>query len=116
MKSIFTVQCGEYRFHVPSASDRILISTLQRMYRHFYFRLCDIVDSASLVSSGALDFDDLQVSAQACGIWEGAATYLVLVSDYVQKYNGSGIALPDFVRRAARFDGKAMYCEGGFLR
>ena len=25
-----------------------MISTLQRMYRHFYFRLCDIVDTAAL--------------------------------------------------------------------
>ena len=40
----------DYEFRVASASDRIMISTLQRMYRHFYFRLCDIVDSASLVA------------------------------------------------------------------
>jgi len=107
---------GDKTFQVAAASDRILISTLQRMYRHFYFRLCDIVDSASLVQSGSLNFDDLRQWAEACGIWPGAATYLVLVSDYVQRYSGSPLALPDFVRKAARFDGKAMYCGGMFLR
>ena len=104
------------RFPVSSASDRIMISTLQRMYRHFYFRLCDIVDSASLVTSGALDWDDLERSAKLSGIWEGTATYLVLVSDYVQKYSGSSLELPAFVRQAARFDGSVMYCGGKFLR
>ena len=106
-----------YRFPVPSASDRIMISTLQRMYRHFYFRLCDIVDSAQLAASGELDYEDLRRSAQAYGIWEGTATYLVLVSDYVQKYkHSSGVLLPGFVKQAARFDGTAMYTGGNFLR
>jgi len=105
-----------YEFRVPSASDRIMISTLQRMYRHFYFRLCDIVDSASLVTSGAIDWDDLRRVAQVCGIWEGTATYLVLVSDYVESYRGSDIPLPAFVRSAARFGGGVMRCGGSFLR
>jgi hypothetical protein len=106
----------EYEFRVASAPDRIMISTLQRMYRHFYFRLCDVLDSASLAASGALDWQDLERSAQACGIWEGTATYLVLVSDYVQRYSGTGIPLPAFVKKAARFDGNVMYCGGSFLR
>jgi hypothetical protein len=37
---------GDRTFRVPTAEDRLMISTLQRMYRHFYFRLCDVVDSA----------------------------------------------------------------------
>jgi len=110
------LQFDEYKFQVPSASDRVMISTLQRMYRHFYFRLCDILDSASLVTSGAMDWEDLQRSAQACGIWEGVATYFLLVSDYVERYSGSGIALPAFVKNTARFDGTVMYCGGNFLR
>ena len=101
---------------VPSASDRIMISTLQRMYRHFYFRLCDIVDSAELVKSGVLDCDDLRRSARAAGIWEGVATYLVLVRDYVRRYGGEELDLPGYVLDAARFDGKTMYLGGNFLR
>jgi len=110
------LQYGDHTFPVASASDRIMISTLQRMYRHFYFRLCDILDSALLVTSGCIDWNDLRASATTCGIWEGTATYLVLVSDYVQRYSGSGIALPAFVRQAARFDGSVMYVGGSFLR
>ena len=41
---------------VPSVSERLMISTLQRMYRHFYFRLCDMLDSADLVEAGAIDY------------------------------------------------------------
>jgi hypothetical protein len=103
-------------FRVASASDRLMISTLQRMYRHFYFRLCDIVDSASLVLGGQVDWVDLHNHASASGIWEGTATYLVLVSDYVRKYSGSGIDLPPNILQASRFDGSVMYCGGNFLR
>lgn len=103
-------------FPVPAASDRIMISTLQRMYRHFYFRLCDIVDSAELASSGLLDFDELRRSAQAAGIWEGVATYLVIVSDYVRQYRGKDLDLPEFVRSSARFGGDLVFFRRDFLR
>src|SRR3982074_2902220 len=39
-----TVEYGGYTFRVPAAEHRMVISTLQRMYRHFYVRLCDVVD------------------------------------------------------------------------
>src|ERR1700722_561319 len=55
LKRTRTVQAGGHTFRVPSVSDRLMISTLQRMYRHFYFRLCDIVDSAGLVETGPTD-------------------------------------------------------------
>jgi hypothetical protein len=79
---------------VPAVSDPLMISTLQRMYRHFYFRLCDIVDSAGLVESGAIDYEDLRSAANVAGIWEGVATYLAIVSDYVKQYRGTGLDLP----------------------
>ncbi len=105
-----------YQFRVPSASDRIMISTLQRMYRHFYFRLCDVVDSAGLAESGSLNFEDLRSSAIDAGIWEGVATYLAIVSDYVKTYRGSGVDLPQFVLDTARFGGAAIYFQKDFLR
>lgn len=110
------VEMGGYTFPVPSASDRLMISTLQRMYRHFYFRLCDVVDSAWLVSSDLLDFTELRASSQAAGIWEGAATYLVIVSDYVRQYRGTDLGLPQFVKDAARFGGNLVYFNRDFLR
>ncbi len=110
------VSVGEYLFRVPSVSDRIMISTLQRMYRHFYFRLCDVVDSAALAESGSIDYEDLHASAIDAGIWEGVATYLVIVSDYVKTYRGTGIDLPRFVLDSARFGGAEIYFSKDFLR
>jgi len=46
-----TVQLDGQPFPVPAPEDRLIISTLQRMYRHFYLRLCDVVDTARLVDS-----------------------------------------------------------------
>jgi len=103
-------------FRVPSSSYRLMISTLQRMYRHFYFRLCDIVDTAALVEDGRVDFQDLCIDAKKSDIWEGVATYLVIVSDYMTKYRGVGLNLPLFVRSAARFDGDNVYYAKEFLR
>lgn len=110
------VEIDGQTFRVPAVSDRLMISTLQRMYRHFYFRLCDIIDSAGLVDNGLVDYDDLQVSAQEAGIWEGVATYLVIVSDYVKNYRGYGLDLPARVTAAARFGGEQIFYAREFLR
>jgi hypothetical protein len=111
-----SVHVGNHLFRVPAVSDRLMISTLQRMYRHFYFRLCDIVDSAKLAETDAIDYDDLRHSAKAAGIWEGVATYLVIVSDYVKHYRGEALDLPDFVRASARFGGDKLHFRRDFLR
>jgi uncharacterized protein len=105
-----------HTFRVPSAPDRLMVSTLQRMYRHFYFRLCDVVDSAALVTSGDLDCEELRAYAVDAGIWEGVATYLVIVSDYVSRFRGTGLSLPQFVRDAARFGGDLVAFRSRFLR
>ena len=110
------IEIGGHAFRTASSSDRLLISTLQRMYRHFYFRLCDIVDTVKLADAGGIDYDDLRTSAMAAGIWEGTATYLTIVSDYAANYRGTGTDLPDAVLRTARFGGEEIAFERGFLR
>jgi hypothetical protein len=105
-----------YLFRVPSAEDRIMISTLQRMYRHFNLRLCDLLEIAQLADSGLIDFENLHDSASVAGIWEGVATYLTIVSNYARTYRGTGIDLPLFVADAAQFGGDEIFYEGGFLR
>ena len=110
------VQVDGQTFRVPAVSDRLMISTLQRMYRHFYFRLCDIIDSAGLVEANMVNYEDLRRSATAAGIWEGVATYMVIVSDYVKQYRGTGLELPAFVREAARFGGELVFFRKEFLR
>jgi hypothetical protein len=111
-----SIEIAGLPFRVASVSDRLMISTLQRMYRHFYFRLCDIVDSGELIESGLIDYEDLRSSASAAEIWEGTATYLVIVSDYVKQYRGTGLDLPRFVTETARFGGDHAYYARSFLR
>lgn len=110
------VLIGGHAFRTVSIADRLMISTLQRMYRHFYFRLCDIIDTVTLADSGKIDFGNLRATASVAGIWEGVATFLAIVSDYARSYRGIGIDLPDFVLRAARFGGDQVYFAKGFLR
>jgi len=107
---------GGHVFRVPAIADRLMISTLQRMYRHFYFRLCDIVDSAGLAQTGMIDYEGLRSAAEAAGIWEGVATYLAIVSDYIEQFQGESFELPEFVRAAARFGGEKLSFYRGFLR
>jgi len=110
------VAVGGYRFTVASIPDRIMISTLQRMYRHFNIRLCDMVDNAAIADAGLIDYEKLSMLAESAGIWEGVATYLAIVSDYVRTYRGVPLDLPHFVLDAARFRGDKIYYAKGFLR
>ena len=110
------ITVNDVLFRVPCTSDRLMISTLQRMYRHFYFRLCDVIDSADLVRSGSIDYEDLEAAAKSAGIWEGVATYLAIISDYVAQYQGAPLNLPQSVLDAARFGGREIYFAKDFLR
>ncbi len=109
-------QFGLHSLRVPAPEDRLMISTLQRMYRHFYLRLCDIADTARLVDSGAVDYFYLHSLASSAGLWEGLTTYLVIVSGYVKSFRGEGLALPSLVTDAARCGSERMYFRRKFLR
>jgi hypothetical protein len=106
---------GEHVFRVPAPEERIIICALQRVYRHFYFRLCDMVDTASLLQIGTIDFAELQRASSAAGIWRGVATFLSLVNNYVTSYGGI-IALPHEVATAANSPETHVRFENGFLR
>jgi hypothetical protein len=109
-------QMEAFEFRTPAPEERLVISTMQRMYRHFYIRLCDIVDNARLVESGAVDYLYLQSLARSAGLWDGLATYLAIISDYVRFYRGYGLELPKRVISAAQFGGKDIYFRRNFLR
>jgi hypothetical protein len=110
------VEVGVHEFRVPAPEDRIIISTLQRMYRHFYIRLCDIVDNAQLVDSYSVDFAHLRSLGKTAGLWEGIATYLMIISQYVEAYRGDGVPLPLFVTRSAKFGADQVRFHRKFLR
>jgi hypothetical protein len=109
-------QFGSHTLRVPAAEDRLIISTLQRMYRHFYLRLCDIADTARLVDSGVVDYVYLRSLACSAGLWDGLATYLVIVSGYVESFRGNGLPLPALVTGAAHFGNERMTFRRKFLR
>jgi len=86
------------------------------MYRHFYLRLCDVADNAKLVVANAVDYSYLKSLAEPAGLWAGLATYLVIVSEYVEVYSGEGLPLPRLVTDAARFGNELVRFRRGFLR
>ncbi len=102
-------------FHVPAPEERVIISTLQRMYRHFYFRLCDKADFALLLQTRAIDFAELRNAALLGGIWPGVATFLLLVSKYVEDFGGSAPVPPE-VLAAAYSQNIRVHLGGNFLR
>jgi len=110
------VTIGQHSFRVAAPEDRIIISTLQRMYRHFYIRLCDVVDNAELVETRAVDFGYLHSLGYAAGIWQGISTYLAIVSQYVEAYRGFGIPLPALVTGSAKFSTDHVFFRRDFLR
>jgi hypothetical protein len=111
-----TKSVSGYTFFIPAAEERVIAATLQRMYRHFYFRLCDIVNTAQVVQNGELDFVELRRATRPAGIWPGVATFLKIVSDYVEKYRGTPVPLPNDVLSAAIFGGDKLTVRARFLR
>src|SRR5450432_588876 len=108
-------QVGGLPFHVPAPEERIVISTLQRVYRHFYFRLCDMIDFAVLLETEDVQFSELRRSAEMAAIWPGVATFLALVQNYVESYGGR-VSLPQEVLDSARSRAVGVQFAGGFLR
>ena len=104
------------QFYVPAPEQAIIVATLQRMYRHFYFRVCDVLNTARLAESGALDYVRLRQASDEGGIWPGVATYLKVASDYVARYRGHGFDLPAIVTADALFGGEKIEVRNRFLR
>jgi hypothetical protein len=102
-------------FHVPAPEERIVISTLQRVYRHFYFRLCDMIDFAALLRKEPIQFSELRKSADLAGIWPGVATFLSLIQNYVASYGGE-VQLPQEVLNSAHSRNSGVHFANSFLR
>ena len=107
---------GPFRFRVPAPEEQVALATLQRMYRHFYIRLTDLVNLTGLVRAGRLDFTRLRTSAERWSIWPGVATLLKITSDYNERTGAGPLQLPEFVVRSARFGAEVTYVGEQFLR
>jgi hypothetical protein len=84
------------------------------MYRHFYFRLCDIVDTTGLLARRLVDFDELKRGADLGGIWPGVRTFIQIVKSYAEKF-GSRFALPSSIASQSG-DSCELELRGDFLR
>lgn len=109
-------QRGDYTFMLPAVEERIIAATLQRMYRHLYIRVCDIVNTHSILESGKLDFAELQYAADLGGVWPGVATYLRIVTEFVSRYRGAAYKLDRHVLAAAQFGADEVFVRGIWLR
>lgn len=107
---------GPFRFRVPAPEEQVTLATLQRMYRHFYIRLTDLVNITGLVRADRLDFARLRSSTERWSIWPGVATLLKITSDYNERVGVSALPLPEFVVRDARFGAEVTYVGETFLR
>src|SRR5439155_19770907 len=109
-----TKELNGHKFRVPAPEERIVISTLQRIYRHFYCRLCDMTDFASLLQGGAVNFSELRRAGDIGGIWAGVATFLLLVEKYAAEYGGI-VDIPDHVVACAYSCGVPVRASCDFL-
>jgi Uncharacterised nucleotidyltransferase len=107
---------GQCPFPVPLPEDRIVIAALQRMYRHFYIRLTDIVNILGLITHDRIDFDQLKTIAEVGAIWPGVATLLVIIRQHGLRYGSRSVELPECVKAAAQFNAKQTYLGRRFVR
>lgn len=107
---------GLLSFLVPAPEEQVTLATLQRMYRHFYIRLTDLLNLTGLVRAGRLDLAQLRASAQRWSIWPGVATLLKITSDYNERAGVGPLPLPEFVIRSSRFGAEVTYVGEQFLR
>jgi hypothetical protein len=107
---------ADYVLPVPAPEEQIVISALQRMYRHFYIRLCDIANIAALLRDNAVDFSELKKTADLGSIWPGVATLLTIVVEYVKRYGGEVLTLPQEVAASALSSQKRTYISQKFVR
>jgi hypothetical protein len=105
-----------YTFMTPAPEERIIAATLQRMYRHLYIRVCDIVNTHSILESGNLDFAELRYAADLGGIWPGVATYLRIVTEFVRSFRGAAYELNSQVLAASQFGIDEVFVRGMWLR
>jgi hypothetical protein len=102
-----------YVFQVAAPEERVIVSTLERMYRHLYFRICDILNVTKLLDAGELDFRELQDVAEHNGIWPGVAACLKITSDYIRSYRAISWRLPPQVESAAHLGAEMLFERDG---
>jgi hypothetical protein len=110
------VEFHGHKLWIPAAEESIMAATMQRMYRHFFMRICDVANTARMIEAGDVDFHELRSAAERGCIWEGVATYLSLVCEWVALYRRTPLQVPAYLRKAGRFGVEKLFPGGRFLR
>ncbi|HEX4786677.1 MAG TPA: nucleotidyltransferase family protein [Candidatus Sulfotelmatobacter sp.] len=103
-------------FYVPAPEEQLMAATLQRMYRHMFFRICEFANTARLIDCDCIDYRELIPAAKRAGVWHGVATFLTIICDYVSGYRELAPQLPEQVRDAAGFGAEQFVVRGQYLR
>ena len=61
----------------PPPEGQLLFAVLQRIYRHFNFRICDVVNMTRIATEGGLRLSVLEKLSQPAGIYPGTMMSLV---------------------------------------
>ncbi|MFH0764098.1 MAG: hypothetical protein V1927_03765 [Candidatus Omnitrophota bacterium] len=73
--------------YVPKAEYRLLLCVLQRMYRHFNIRICDVYNTIRLINDNVINWEYLKEISLKYGIWEGVLLYLGYVQRIADYYD-----------------------------
>lgn len=102
-----------YVFQIPAPEERVIVTSLERMYRHLYFRICDILNLARLLHGGELSFVELQEVSERNGIWPGVAACLKITSGYLRSYGVVSWSLPLQVDSMANVGAEMLFERDG---
>jgi hypothetical protein len=105
-----------HEFFVPCPEDQLLLIVLNSFYRRYYIRLCDVLNTVTLVSGGGINFESLRRESKRAGLRRGLAAYLSIVAQYYGHYCGQPLALPPRILKHASFGLEKIYANEGFLR
>jgi hypothetical protein len=101
---------------VPAAEEQVLAVTIERMYRHFFIRVCDIVNLQGLIEREELDYEELGWIARYEGLWAGTATLLRIVAEMATRASGRQVEIPVAVRQDALFGSEEVFLKGRYFR
>ena len=74
------------------------------------------MDNAALLDQHLVDFEYLHSLGASAGLWDGIATYLNIISEYMEAYRGYGVPLPSLVTASAKFGAAKVRFRRQFLR
>lgn len=102
---------GGCEFLAPSPEDLLVLHGMQRVYRHGFIRLCDVLSTTWLVRRRGLDWDYVLRTSEQLGTLYGLRSYLTYVRQILGEALGRELVPPELRARL-----KAGGCGRGEFR